>query len=45
MTGIGTGTMAKLSKGEPVGLEIIGKICFALKCNIEEVVEFIYEQN
>ena len=43
MTGIGTGTMSKLSKGEPVSLEIIAKICLTLKCNIENVVEFIYE--
>ncbi len=43
LTGIGTGTMSKLSKGEAVGLEVIAKICFALKCNIENVVEFIYE--
>lgn len=43
MSGIATGTMSKLSKGEAVGLEIIAKICLALKCNIEDVVEFIYE--
>ena len=43
ITGIGTGTLSKLSKCEPVSLEIIAKICFALKCNIEDVVEFIYE--
>lgn len=42
-TGLGTGTIAKLSKGEPVGLEIIAKICFAFKCKINDVVEFIYE--
>lgn len=43
MTGIGTGTLSKLSKGEPVGLEILARICLVLKCNIENVVEFIYE--
>lgn len=43
ITGIGTGTMAKLSKCEPVSLEILAKICYCLKCNIQDVVEFIYE--
>lgn len=43
-TGLGTGTMAKLSKCEPVGLEILAKICYALNCKIEDVVEFIYEK-
>ena len=43
ITGIGTGTLSKLSKNEPVGLEVIAKICLALKCKIEDVVEFIYE--
>lgn len=43
MTGIGTGTLSKLGKNEPVSLGVIAKICYALNCNIENVVEFIYE--
>lgn len=42
-TGLGTDTISKLSKCEPVGLEVLAKICYYLKCNIEDVVEFIYE--
>lgn len=45
LTGLGTGTMAKLSKCEPVGLEVLAKICYALNCKIEDVVEFVYERN
>lgn len=44
ISGLGTGTIAKLSKNEPVGLEILAKICYALNCRIENVVEFIYEK-
>lgn len=40
---IGTGTIAKMSKGEPVSLEVLAKICIAFKCNIEDIVRFIYE--
>lgn len=42
---LGTSTMAKLSKCEPVSLEVLAKICCALNCKIEDVVEFIYERN
>lgn len=40
---IGTGTIAKMGRGEPVSMEIIAKICYTFKCNIEDVVRFIYE--
>lgn len=45
LTELGTGTIAKLSKCEPVGLEVLAKICYALNCKIEDVVEFVYERN
>ena len=44
LTGIGTGTLAKLSKGEKVSMEILAKICVALTCSIEDIVEFNYEK-
>ena len=34
-------TLAKLSKNEPVTLDIIEKICKCLGCRIEQVVDFI----
>lgn len=40
---IGTGTIAKMSKGEPVSLEVLAKICFAFKCNIGDLMRFVYE--
>ena len=41
--GISTNALAKLGKNEDVSTEILGKICKALDCNIEDVVEFISE--
>lgn len=39
---IASSTMAKMGKGQPISLEIIAKICMALDCKIENVVEIIY---
>ena len=40
--GISTNAVAKLGKNETVALETLEKICFALNCNIEDVMEFDY---
>lgn len=37
--GIATSTLAKLGKNEHVALSILEKICLALDCRIEQVVE------
>ncbi|ADY56941.1 hypothetical protein Sgly_2665 [Syntrophobotulus glycolicus DSM 8271] len=37
--GFSTATLAKLSKNEYVALAVLEKICIALDCNIEDVVE------
>lgn len=42
---ISAGTMAKMSKDEPVTLKVIEKICDVLQCDIGDVVEKISEQN
>ena len=34
-------TITKMSKGENVTVEILGKICTALNCNIDDMMEFI----
>ena len=41
IAGIGTSTLAKLSKNQPVSMTAIMKICVALDCNVEEVMEII----
>lgn len=43
--GISTNAVAKLGRNETVSLETLGKICFALNCNIEDVMEFNYSVN
>lgn len=38
---ISSSTLAKLTKQEPVTLEVLERICSAIDCNIGEVVEFV----
>ena len=37
--GIGTNTLAKMSKGEYVSMEVLDKICTYLECDIQDVVK------
>ena len=37
--GIGTNTLAKMSKGEYVSIEVLDKVCSYLECNIEDVIK------
>ena len=39
--GISSNVLAKLGKDEPISMESLEKICVALNCNIEDVVQFI----
>lgn len=45
LTGIGSSTMTKLVKNEPVSMEVMVKICLALKCNIGEIMDVIICEN
>ena len=38
--GIGTATLAKMSKNEYVSMEILDKICNYLECDIEDVIKY-----
>ena len=38
---ISTATLAKLGKNKNVNIEIVEKICLALNCRIEDVVEVL----
>lgn len=40
-TGISWATVTKLSKGEPVSMEVLMKICKTLNCNIGDIIDFI----
>lgn len=39
-TGISRSTLSKMSRDEPVNLGIIEKICEALECRLEDVVQY-----
>ena len=41
IAGISSSTLAKLGKDEYVSLESIEKICYALDCNIDQIVDVI----
>ena len=41
MTGIGTSSMAKLTKGANVTTDILCRICKALKCDFKDIMEYI----
>lgn len=43
LCGISSNVLAKLGKNESVSVESLEKICVALNCRIEEIMEF--EQN
>lgn len=34
-------TISKMSKGENVTVEILGRICKALNCQVDDIMEFI----
>ena len=37
-------TLAKMGKNEAVSMDALGRICQALNCKIEDVVEFVPEK-
>lgn len=39
--GISWATIAKMSKGEPVSMEVLMKTCKLLNCNIGDIVDLI----
>jgi DNA-binding Xre family transcriptional regulator len=43
LTSITGTTMAKMSKGKPVSMEVLGRICKALSINVGDIVDYIEE--
>lgn len=41
LTGIGTNTLAKLSKNQQVSMDVLMKICAKLDCDISDICEFV----
>ena len=42
-TSITSATMAKMGKGLPVSMEVLGRICCSLKVNIGDIVDCVWE--
>lgn len=45
LAGISTNAMAKMGKGGDVSTQILRKICTALNCKIEDIVEIIPDKS
>lgn len=41
LAGISSFTISKMSAGNNVTIEVLGKICVALNCTLDDIVEFI----
>ncbi len=44
MSGVAYSTLGKMANGENVNMSVVEKICLALDCRIEEVVEILPER-
>ena len=40
---ITSSTMAKMGKDLPISMEVLGRICDALDCNIGDIVDYVKE--
>lgn len=45
LAGIGNSTMTKLSNDENVTIEVMVKICKALNCTMDDIVEIVPDEN
>ena len=42
--GVSWASITKLSKGEPVSMAVLSKICKVLDCNIGDIMEFVDDE-
>ena len=42
-SGVSTSTLAKMNRGETVNVEVLIRICSALNCSMDEIMELISE--
>ena len=41
LAGISNYTVSKLNRGDNVTTDVLGKICKALNCNVDDIMEFV----
>ena len=44
LAGINSNCIAKMGKDEPVHMEVLMKICNALECSLEDIVEYSFKK-
>ena len=44
MAGIGSSTLAKLGKDQPVSMDVIMKICNVLRCDVGDIMEILLQE-
>lgn len=44
LASIGNSTMSKLANDENITMEVIAKICYALDCKIDDIVDIVPEE-
>lgn len=44
MTNLSAPTMSKLAKGEPVNTRVLARICKALECDVNDIMEYVLDQ-
>lgn len=44
MSGVAYSTLGKIANGENVNMSVVEKICLALNCRIEDVVEILPDE-
>ncbi len=44
LAGINSYTLARMGKDQPVTLDNLGKICKAFDCNLEDIVQYIPDE-
>ena len=43
LAGISNYTISKMNRGDNITTDVLGKICKALQCNIDDIMEFVDE--
>ena len=43
LAGISNYTVSKLNRGDNITTDVLGKICKALNCNVDDIMEFVDE--
>jgi DNA-binding Xre family transcriptional regulator len=44
MTGVGNSTLTKMTRGENVNMDILVRVCAALKCDLFDIVELLPDE-